>query len=106
VRSDQVTVFTAHAALQIGELDGVVSDRLSSVVALLSRTGIKAQQVTDIGAVEWSKYAFYSSAMAPAVLTRAPTWQPTSDPDAALIVALDRPRNRHARQDSRNNVEG
>jgi 2-dehydropantoate 2-reductase len=25
--------------------------------------------------------------MAPSVLTRAPTWQPTSDPDAAMIVA-------------------
>jgi 2-dehydropantoate 2-reductase len=87
VRSDQVTVFRVHEALQIGELDGVVSDRLSSIVALLSRTGIKAQQVTDISAVEWSKYALYSSGMAPSILTRAPTWQPLSDPDAALVVA-------------------
>jgi 2-dehydropantoate 2-reductase len=87
LRSDQVTAFTMHDALQLGELNGVVSERLSTVVALLSKAGIKARQVTDISAVEWSKYALYSSGMAPAVLTRAPTWQPTSDPDAAMIVA-------------------
>jgi len=87
VRFDQVTAFTVHDSLQVGELNGIMSERLSTVVALLSRAGIKAREVTDISAVEWSKYALYSSAMAPAVLTRAPTWQPTSDPDAALIVA-------------------
>jgi len=87
VRSDQVTVFTAHGSLPLGELNGTASERLSTVVALLNKAGIKAQQVADINAVEWSKYAFYSSGMAPAVLTRARTWQFTSDPDAAMIVA-------------------
>jgi len=87
VRTDQVTSFTMHDSLQLGELNGATSERLSTVVALLTNAGIKARQVTDINAVEWSKYALYSSLMAPAVLTRAPTWQPTSDPDAALVVA-------------------
>ena len=87
VRSDQVTAFTVHDSLQLGELNGVASERLSTVVALLSNAGIKARQVTDISAVEWSKYALYSALTAPSVLTRAPTWQPLSDPDAALIVA-------------------
>jgi len=87
VRSDQVTAFTVHDSLQLGELNGVASERLSTVVALLSNAGIKARQVTDISAVEWSKYALYSAVTAPSVLTRAPTWQTLSDPDAALIVA-------------------
>jgi 2-dehydropantoate 2-reductase len=86
VRSDQVVTFTAHASLQLGEFDGLASERLSAVVVLLNKAGIKARQVTDINAAEWSKYAFYSSEMAPSILTRAPTWQPTSDPDAAMIV--------------------
>jgi 2-dehydropantoate 2-reductase len=79
--------FTLNEYFAIGELPEGTSPRIHCLVDTLSRAGIRAEAAAQIRTVEWSKYAFFMSWMAPAVLTRLETYKFLSHPDTAVIVA-------------------
>jgi 2-dehydropantoate 2-reductase len=79
--------FTLNEYFAIGELPAGTSPRIQRLVETLNRAGIRAEAAAHIRTVEWSKYAFFMSWMAPAVLTRLETYKFLSHPDTAVIVA-------------------
>lgn len=79
--------FTLNEYFALGELPEGTSERVQSLVTLLAQTGIRAEVSARIRTVEWSKYAFFLSWMAPALLTRQETYKFMSHPESAVIVA-------------------
>jgi len=79
--------FTVNEYLVLGELPAGVSPRVRTLAAALVEAGIRAEAVSDIRSVEWSKYALFMSWMAPAVLTRLPSHRFQTHPETAVVVA-------------------
>ena len=79
--------FTVNEYLVLGELPAGISARAQTFVAALVNAGIRADAVPQIQTVEWSKYALFMSWMAPAVLTRLPSYKFQTQPDTALVMA-------------------
>ena len=79
--------FTVNEYLVLGELPSGVSPRVQTLVAALVDAGIRAEAVPQIRSVEWSKYALFMSWMAPAVLTRLPSYKFQTHPETAAVVA-------------------
>src|SRR2546426_2249649 len=79
--------FTVNEYLVLGELPAGISARVQTLVTTLVRAGIRAEAVPQIQAVEWSKYALFMSWMAPAVLTRLPSYKFQTQPDTAAVMA-------------------
>ena len=79
--------FTLNEYFAIGELPAGTAPRVQRLVEALSQAGIRAEAAAQIRTVEWSKYAFFMSWMAPAVLTRLETYKFLCHPDTAVIVA-------------------
>jgi 2-dehydropantoate 2-reductase len=79
--------FTLNEYFAVGELPAGTSARVQALVQALSRAGIRAEASPSIRSVEWSKYAFFMSWMAPALLTRLETYKFLSHRDTAVIVA-------------------
>jgi 2-dehydropantoate 2-reductase len=79
--------FTVNEYLVVGELPAGVSPRVEALVSALVEAGIRAEAVSRVRTVEWSKYALFMSWMAPAVLTRLPSYEFQTHPDAAAVVA-------------------
>jgi 2-dehydropantoate 2-reductase len=79
--------FTLNEYFAIGELPAGTSERVQALVSALARAGLRAEASPHIRSVEWSKYAFFLSWMAPALLTRQETYKFLSHPDSAVVVA-------------------
>src|SRR3989454_2244587 len=79
--------FTVNEYLVLGDLPAGISARVQTLVTTLVRAGIRAEAVPQIQAVEWSKYALFMSWMAPAVLTRLPSYKFQTQPDTAAVMA-------------------
>jgi 2-dehydropantoate 2-reductase len=79
--------FTLNEYFAVGELPDGTSKRVDTLVQALARSGIRAEASPHIRSVEWSKYAFFMSWMAPALLTRLETYKFSAHPDSAVIVA-------------------
>lgn len=79
--------FTLNEYFAVGELPAGISERVQTLVSALARAGIRAEASPHIRSVEWSKYAFFLSWMAPALLTRQETYKFISHPDSAMVVA-------------------
>jgi 2-dehydropantoate 2-reductase len=79
--------FTVNEYIVIGELPEGTSARVQSFVTALANAGLRAEAVPQIQTVEWSKYVFFLSWMAPSVLTRLETYKFLSHPDTAVVVA-------------------
>jgi 2-dehydropantoate 2-reductase len=79
--------FTVNEYLVLGELPAGVSPRVRTLAAALVDAGIRAEAVTDVRSVEWSKYALFVSWMAPAVLTRLASHRFQTHPETATVVA-------------------
>jgi 2-dehydropantoate 2-reductase len=79
--------FTLNEYFAVGELPAGTSGRVQALVSALQRAGIRAEASPHIRSVEWSKYAFFMSWMAPALLTRLETYKFLSHPDTAVLVA-------------------
>jgi 2-dehydropantoate 2-reductase len=79
--------FTVNEYLVLGELPAGVSPRVQTLAAALVDAGIRAESVSSVRSVEWSKYALFMSWMAPAVLTRLPSYRFQTHPDTAAVVA-------------------
>ncbi len=77
----------SHEYLVVGELPAGISTRVQALVTALVNAGIRAEAVPQIQTVEWSKYALFTSWMAPAVLTRLPSYKFQTHPDTAAVVA-------------------
>ena len=79
--------FTVNEYLVLGELPAGISPRVETLVTALANAGIRAEAVSQIRTVEWSKYALFMSWMAPAVLTRLPSYRFQTHSDTAAVVA-------------------
>ena len=79
--------FTVNEYLVLGELPAGVSARVQALVAGLVDAGIRAEAVPLVRSVEWSKYALFISWMAPAVLTRLPSYKFQVHAETAAVVA-------------------
>lgn len=79
--------FTLNEYCAIGELPDGTSARVQALVDILTQAGIRAEASPHIRTVEWSKYAFFLSWMAPALLTRQETYKFLSHPASATVVA-------------------
>ena len=80
--------FTVNEYLVLGELPAGISARVQTLVTALVAAGIRAEAVSQVQAVEWSKYALFMSWMAPAVLTRLESYKFQIHHDTAVVVAL------------------
>jgi len=79
--------FTLNEYFALGELPAGTSARVQALVTALVRAGIRAEAAAQIRTVEWSKYALFTSWMAPAVLTRLESYKFLTHSDTASIVA-------------------
>ena len=79
-------LFTRNVCLQIGPLDGRVSEAVRTLAETIDSSGVRCAAVPDIAAREWSKFAAWVGMAGAAITTRAVTWQYLVDPDAALLV--------------------
>ena len=80
--------FTVNEYLVLGELPAGISARVEALVTALGKADIRAEAVPQVRTVEWSKYPLFMSWMAPAVLTRLPSYKFQTHPDTAAVVAL------------------
>jgi 2-dehydropantoate 2-reductase len=84
-------LFTRNAALDIGELTGELTPRVTQLARLIDDAGVRCNAVPDIQTREWSKYAAWVALGPLAALTRMNTWQfLTDDRGAWLAVQLVR----------------
>jgi len=86
VLPDGAARFTWNGRIVVGELPEGTSARVQALVATLARAGLQAEESPQIRSAEWSKYVFFLSLMAPAVLTRMEMYKYMKDPDGALIM--------------------
>jgi len=92
---DGRVLFTRNVNILLGELDGTISDRAQEVAAKINSSGVRAQAVTNIVSLEWSKFVTWVGMFSLAVLTRSVTWRYLVDPDTAvLLVRLTREMGR------------
>jgi len=84
-------LFTRNAGLDLGELNGAMSERVTELASLINQAGVRCTAVPDIQTREWSKFAAWVALGPLASLTRLNTWQfLTDDRGARLAVALVR----------------
>ena len=84
-------LFTRNVGLDLGELDGSMSERVTGLAKLIDEAGVRCTAVPDIRTREWSKFAAWVALGPLASLTRLNTWQfLTDDRGARLAVALVR----------------
>lgn len=79
-------LFTRNELIAIGELDGSAGERAQRVAAALDGAGIRAAAVTDIGSLEWAKFASWAGLMLLAITTRAPTAAFLADPRSLRLL--------------------
>lgn len=79
--------FTANEWLSIGELPAGLSTRVETLVAALSRAGIRAEASPQIASVEWTKYVVNISWMALSALSRMETYRIFKHADLAWVAA-------------------
>lgn len=79
--------FTVNEYLVLGEVPAGISPRAHAFVTALADAGLRAEAVSHVRSVEWSKYALFLSWMAPAILTRLETYKFQSHPDTAPVIA-------------------
>lgn len=84
-------VFTRNAGLDLGELNGTMSERVAELASLINQAGVRCTAVPDIQTREWSKFAAWVALAPLAALTRLNTWRfLTDDRGAQLAVKLVR----------------
>jgi 2-dehydropantoate 2-reductase len=87
VLPDGTVRHTQTPGLFLGELPSGTSARVHTLVATLTRAGIRATASPQMQTAEWSKYVLFVSTMALAVLTRLEVYKSLTDPDGSLIMA-------------------
>jgi 2-dehydropantoate 2-reductase len=86
---DGGALFTRNECIYVGELSGERSERVESLVAALTKAGIKAVASEQIRTAEWSKFVTWLGLTPVSVLSRLPSHRFTQDPDLAkLLVTL------------------
>jgi 2-dehydropantoate 2-reductase len=86
---DGGALFTRNECIYVGELSGRRSERVESLVAALTKAGIKSLASEQIRTAEWSKFVTWLGLTPVSVLSRLPSHRFTQDPDLArLLVAL------------------
>jgi 2-dehydropantoate 2-reductase len=79
---------TFNGVLYLGELPEGTSERVQALANALAHAGIQVEFSPQIQTIEWSKYVFFMSLMAPAALTRLETPKILKDPDLAYLVVM------------------
>lgn len=79
--------FTRNVCLHLGELDGGLSQRATTIAQAIDESGIKTQSEKDIRVVEWSKFVGWTALLALSVTTRSPTAGFLADPHCAGLAA-------------------
>jgi 2-dehydropantoate 2-reductase len=86
---DGGALFTRNECIYVGELSGRRSERVESLVAALTKAGIKSVASEQIRTAEWSKFVTWLGLTPVSVLSRLPSHRFTQDPDLArLLVTL------------------
>lgn len=73
-------------ALQFGELDGIMSDRVLALQAAFRRTPVSAAAVPDIMGAMWAKLVFLGTLAAATVLMRANLGEIAAAPGGAAFI--------------------
>src|SRR5262249_54756234 len=79
--------YNIAAPTSIGEPAGGLSARVTGIVEVFEKAGLKAKASDDITSIEWSKFVAWSGYSTLAVMTRLNTWRFLLDPDTALLAA-------------------
>lgn len=77
--------FTLNQGVSIGEFPRGTSERVTHLVDVLERAGIRAEATAQIQTTEWSKFVGWVGWMALSVLTRLETYKFLSDAATAVI---------------------
>ena len=78
-------IFTVNSCFEIGETTGESTARVQDLSAMLQKSGVNSESVTNILTVQWSKLMFWVGATSLALLTRQETYKFASDAGCALI---------------------
>jgi 2-dehydropantoate 2-reductase len=86
VQSSGEVTFTRNVNVLLGELSGEAGDRPRRIAQTLDEAGVRALAVTNIGSLEWSKFAAWVGLFALSITTRTVTWRYLTDRGAALVL--------------------
>ncbi|HEY3785602.1 MAG TPA: 2-dehydropantoate 2-reductase [Steroidobacteraceae bacterium] len=86
VQSSGEVAFTRNVNVLLGELSGEAGDRPRRIAQTLDEAGVRALAVTNIGSLEWSKFAAWVGLFALSITTRTVTWRYLTDRGAALVL--------------------
>ena len=79
-------LFTRNVSLPIGELTGDITERARRIAGMIDAAGVRSSAVSDIVAMEWSKFTVWLGLMSMAVATRSASWRYLSDADCAQVL--------------------
>lgn len=79
-------LFTRNVGLDLGELTGAMSERVSELARTIDAAGVRCTAVADIKTREWSKFVAWSGMVPLAALTRLNTWRYLMDESGARIA--------------------
>jgi 2-dehydropantoate 2-reductase len=79
-------LFTRNVGLDLGELSGAMSGRVTELARTIDTAGVRCNAVADIKTREWSKFVAWSGMVPLAALTRLNTWRYLMDQSGARIA--------------------
>jgi 2-dehydropantoate 2-reductase len=79
-------LFTRNVGLDLGEIDGGISERVSMLANTIDSAGVRCTVVADIKMREWSKFVAWAGLVPLAALTRLNTWRYLMDENGARIA--------------------
>lgn len=79
-------LFTRNVGLDLGELQGGLSERVTELAKTIDSAGVRCTAVSDIKTREWSKFVAWAGLVPLAALTRLNTWRYLLDENGAWVA--------------------
>lgn len=79
-------LFTRNVALDLGEIGGDLSQRVTTIASTIDAAGVRCTAVPDIRTREWSKFVAWAGMLPLAALTRLNSWRYLLDEQGAQLA--------------------
>ena len=79
-------LFTRNVGLDLGELQGGLSERVDNLAKTIDSAGVRCTAVSDVKTREWSKFVAWAGLVPLAALTRLNTWRYLLDENGAWVA--------------------
>ena len=87
VRDDGVTLFTVNLGITLGEMDGIVSERVNQVCDAFEAAGIRMIPSAETLSAAWTKFVMWCASALTCGLSGKTTGNILTDPNGALLAA-------------------